>query len=700
LIFSAALAYNYHISQQVVLSQVTENARNLAHRTACRIEKILLSAEKVPQNLAATLEVHPLGEKDLLQLMKKTVQVNPEIFGTAVAYEPYAFNPQRYYFCPYVCQDAGRIKTSYLGSDTYRYFYWDWYQLPKELNRPLWSDPYFDEGGGNIIMSTYSVPFYHHFNGQKKFQGIVTLDISLKWLQEMVGAVKIYQSGYAFLISHVGVFVTHPDEQLIMRESIFSVAEAKDDLGLRQLGREMIRGGEGFVPLQDFSTGKKSWLYYSPLTSTGWSLGVIFPEDELFGRIRQLSLELILLGSGGLLLLALVIIVLSRSITKPLRTLAQTTEAIGQGDFNVTVPERGSREIVHLARSFNRLGDQLTEYIEKRDFIRDTFGRYLTQEIVHKLLESKDGLKLGGENREVSILLSDLRGFTAITAEMPPEDVIKFLNRYLSKMIEILIDHRAIIDEIIGDGILAFFGAPEPQEDHPVQAVACALAMQVAMEEINHLNEADGLPHLEMGIAVNTGNVIVGNIGSEQRTKYGLVGAQVNFTGRMESFSIGGQVLISPSTYAKVQDLIEVRHTFPVEMKGVPAPVTLYEVGGITGPYNLRLPERVDILVTLTEPLPVHLQRLKDKVVIGSSQDTWIIQLSLGSAVLKFKGELAAWEDIRMQLAATHLEQKGNIYGKVIDIQPGDNDYLTATIRFTSVSPEIYQVIRQLTAIL
>ena len=96
-------------------------------------------------------------------------------------------------------------------------------------------------------------------------------------------------------------------------------------------------------------------------------------------------------------------------------------------------------------------------------------------------------------------------------------------------MIEILLDHRAVIDEIIGDGILAFFGAPEPMEDHPVQAVACALAMQAAMDEVNALNHADGLPHLEMGIAVNTGTVVVGNIGSERRTKYSVVGADVNF---------------------------------------------------------------------------------------------------------------------------------------------------------------------------
>ena len=237
-------------------------------------------------------------------------------------------------------------------------------------------------------------------------------------------------------------------------------------------------------------------------------------------------------GSGGLWF--------AGAISRPLRRLDAAVHQVGEGDFAVEVPEQGVREVVALARSFNDLGEQLTDYIEKRDFIRDTFGRYVTQEVVKRLLEDKGALEMGGETREVSMLMSDLRGFTALTADMDPEDVIAFLNRYLGKMIEILLEYRAVIDEILGDGILAFFGAPEPLEDHPVRAVACAMAMQAAMDEINFLNEADGLPILEMGLAVNTGAVVVGNIGSERRAKYSVVGAHVNFTSRHRILCPGG----------------------------------------------------------------------------------------------------------------------------------------------------------------
>ena len=173
---------------------------------------------------------------------------------------------------------------------------------------------------------------------------------------------------------------------------------------------------------------------------------------------------------------------------------------------------------------------------------------------------------------------------------MRPEQVITFLNRYLGKIVEILLDHRGTIDEIVGDGILAFFGAPEPLEDHPARAVSCALKMQQAMDEINALNATEGLPHIEMGVAVNTGNVVVGNIGSEKRSKYAAVGAQMNFTGRMESYTVGGQVLVSSSTYEKLSKILEVRNEIKVEMKGMTGKVSLFDVIGIGGEYNIHLP--------------------------------------------------------------------------------------------------------------
>ncbi|MEW6658835.1 MAG: adenylate/guanylate cyclase domain-containing protein [Thermodesulfobacteriota bacterium] len=382
------------------------------------------------------------------------------------------------------------------------------------------------------------------------------------------------------------------------------------------------------------------------------------------------------------------------TISGPLRRLQQGVKEVGEGNFTVAVPEKGVREVVHLAHSFNQLGEQLVDYIAKRDFIRDTFGRYVTQEVVKRLLESAEALELGGETREVTILISDLRGFTALTADMEPEEVVTFLNRYLAKMIEILTDHRAVIDEIIGDGILAFFGAPEPMEDHPVKAVACALAMQAAMEEVNARNHADGLPHLEMGIAVNTGQVVVGNIGSEQRTKYSVVGSHVNFASRIEAYAVGGQVLIGPATYERVRDRIDLGETLTVAMKGIPGQNALYEVLGIGAPYNIQLPERYETLTPLTQKIPVHLQRISEKMVIGETENVWITHLSETSATMLLEGELGEWEDVRVHLLdETRQEIPKRLFGKVIAVKPGEGNLKEAQIRFTSVAPEIYPLI-------
>jgi class 3 adenylate cyclase len=696
IIFVAAFAYNYHSSTEAVMKQVTDNARNLTLSTASRIEVILRGVEKVPINLAGLLEQYSYDPSDIIRLIRNTVVHNEEIFGSAIAFEPYDMDPETPYFSPYAYKKNGVIRVAFLGGEFYHYFDWDWYQIPKELGRPVWSEPYFDEGGGNIIMSTFSVPFYRESGGKRVFRGIITADVSLMWLKKMVSAVKIYETGNAFFISQNGVFITHPQETLIMKESIFSVAEARHDPTLREIGKKMVRGGEGFVPLKDPTSGKKLWMYYTSLSSTGWALGVVVSEDELLAPIRTLSLKILIIGFLGLAFLALLITTISRTVTKPLKTLDESTSLIAEGDFTVSVEEIGPGEVVRLAHTFNQLGRRLTEYVEKRDFIRDTFGRYVTQEVVKKLLDSRDALRLGGETREVSIIMSDLRGFTALTADMEPGQVITFLNRYLGRMIEILMEHRAIIDEIQGDGILAFFGAPEPMEDHPLQAVVCALHMQASMEEINALNQADGFPHLEMGIAVNTGSVVVGNIGSEKRTKYGLVGAQVNLTGRMESFTVGGQVLISSSTFGSVRGVADIRESLQVEMKGVPGPVTVYDVRGIGDPHNIRLKDRKETMVPLPERIAVRLHRIHNKIIRKMTGAAWILQFSETSAVIQSEGELSQWENVRLHLLDSKGdEMEGRIYGKVISVNPITDNLREAVVRFTSVSPGVFRIIQK-----
>src|SRR4029079_3385891 len=163
---------------------------------------------------------------------------------------------------------------------------------------------------------------------------------------------------------------------------------------------------------------------------------------------------------------------------------------------------------------------RLAEQVELRNrFIRETFGRYLTDEVVSTVLESPTGLKIGGEKRKVTMLMSDLRGFTSMSERLPPARVVAMLNRHLSSMVEVIKKYHGTIDEFIGDAIFVLFGAPTWQEDDAEPAVACAVAMQLAMDGVNEQNKQEGLPELEMGIGIHTGQVVLGNIGSPVRVE-------------------------------------------------------------------------------------------------------------------------------------------------------------------------------------
>ena len=234
---------------------------------------------------------------------------------------------------------------------------------------------------------------------------------------------------------------------------------------------------------------------------------------------------------------------------------------------------RATREIESLAQELELRGA----------FIRRMFGRYVSDDVADAVMHQAESLELGGEKRHVTILLSDLRSFTRLSGSLEPQQVVALLNNYLGAMTQVIHEHGGTIDEFIGDAILALFGAPIAGEDDAARAVACALAMQRAMGQVNERNRARGLPDIEMGIAVATGEVVVGNIGSERRMKYAAVGSAVNLAARIEAQTRGGEVLISDETWQAVADLVTVEEDREVEAKGFERPVRIRRVSAITG---------------------------------------------------------------------------------------------------------------------
>jgi adenylate cyclase len=212
--------------------------------------------------------------------------------------------------------------------------------------------------------------------------------------------------------------------------------------------------------------------------------------------------------------------------------------------------------------------------------IRETFGRYLSDDVVTEILKSPGGINLTGEVRDITVLVSDLRGSTPMGEALEPPVVLTVINRYLDKMVKIIMKHGGTIDEFTGDGILVFFGAPRVMADAAKRAVLCALDMQKAMPELNRENFALGLPELRMGIGINSGRLVVGNIGSEKRKKYGAIGSAINIAFRVEAQTDrnGGEILITESVRDGIDGHLELGPARTVRLKGIEKPMDLYPV--------------------------------------------------------------------------------------------------------------------------
>ena len=341
---------------------------------------------------------------------------------------------------------------------------------------------------------------------------------------------------------------------------------------------------------------------------------------------------------------------------------------------------------------------RLAEQVELRNtFIRETFGRYLTDEVVATVLESPTGLQIGGEKRKVTMLMSDLRGFTSMSERLPPERVVAMLNRYLTSMVDVIKQYQGTIDEFIGDAIFVLFGAPTWKEDDAERAVACAVAMQLAMGAINEENAREDLPELEMGIGINTGQVVLGNIGSPERMKYGVVGSHVNLTSRIQSYTTGGQILVSETTRQDVGRLLKPGKQMEIKAKGIEQPIMLYEVLGIGGAHKLLLPETGESLVALDEEIPLHYEVLEASHLSGKMSKGGLTKISSKAAEARLESAVPSLSNLKMRLVdGKGKELPGTLYGKVLGTVPGND--AGVSIRFTSVSPEIAALLGDLTS--
>lgn len=355
--FAVFFAYSLRIAE----SNAVRDADNMLATATARIDAVLQNVETAVSNMSSLVESRLRTPDSLYALTRSVLENNPLIVGSAIAFEPKYFKDRGLYFSPYSCREDGQLKSMQLGSDTYRYHDMEWYAMPRTKKIPHWSEPYFDKGGGNMLMTTYSKPL---FNRDGEVFAVFTADLSLGWLGEMIGGIKPYPGSYNLMLSRTGRYMVHRRQERVMKETVYSATGEMTDTTVRYIAGQMISGRHGMAVLQNDDT--LAYVFYAPVDRTGWSLGIVCPRSQVFASVDKMKMAVILVVLSGLLLLFVLCHRLIRGLTRPLRQFADAAQGVACGDFTAPLPPGSrDRELRELRDSFQSMQESLTEYIEE-----------------------------------------------------------------------------------------------------------------------------------------------------------------------------------------------------------------------------------------------------------------------------------------------------------------------------------------------
>jgi len=387
--------------------------------------------------------------------------------------------------------------------------------------------------------------------------------VKFSYLMQDVLASGWMQSNMACLVNQNGHYLAHSNPSMKNRHCL---GETENALELAML-KELPQKQSGII------VGNGEVIGFHRLHTAPWAIMLHARSSQILAPILRFQL---FYSVGGILCLGIILVLIRLGMApliSAIRLISRRSTEVAEGDYGEPLPVKSRDEMGQLTESFNAMVMGLKE----RDFISNTFGRYVDQEIARELLSRPEASRMGGEKREVVILFSDVRGFTPLAETLSPEAVIHLLNRHFARMIEVIQAHRGIIVDFLGDAILAFFDPLDgPMEPVVRRAIRCALKLQAAVEAENLA--APGLPALHVGIGLHAGEVVVGNIGSESRAKYGIIGAAVNLTHRIQGQAKGGEVVVSETVFHHCQETLSVTRTLETRLKGIAAPVKLYVV--------------------------------------------------------------------------------------------------------------------------
>jgi sigma-B regulation protein RsbU (phosphoserine phosphatase) len=362
-IFMITLGFMFYESRKAIRQEAINHATQILENTAERVNTILTKVVVATDN-TDWLACRHLDAPDSMFVYSRRILVNnPDLNGCSIAFEPYFFKDRGRYFSAYSVNKNGNIETTQEGDELYEYFYMDWYQLPKLLGRPCWTEPYtdltIDEYYSPKRIISYCKPMK---DKQGNYVGTMSVDLSLDSLSKTISAVKPYPHSYSIMIGQSGTYFVHPDTTKLFYQSIFTETLERPDSDVTALGHAMQNGETGMRQMK--VDGKDCYVFYKPLGTTGWSVAIVCTESDIFGGYFQLIRIVVGLIAVGLLIMLFVFSRIIHRELAPLRQLAHEAETIASGHFDEELPPTGRNdEIGMLSSSFSNMQQSLTNYI-------------------------------------------------------------------------------------------------------------------------------------------------------------------------------------------------------------------------------------------------------------------------------------------------------------------------------------------------
>ena len=368
IIFNVALGFFFVQAREAVRQEAINRATQILNNTSLRVDSILNRVEVASAMTKWLVLRHPEEPDSMYVYSRSMLLNNPDFYNCSIAFEPYYFKEKSRYFSAYTKHVGDSLRTIQGGSESYQYFFMDWYLMPMLLNKPCWTEPYMDYDvatNTSEMLTSYSQTIT---NRQGAVIGVINTSLSLNWLSQTISSIKPYPNSYSIMIGRGGTYFVHPDSTKISRQTIFTQAMEEPDTALVALGHAMQRGEEGMKCMHIY--GEDSYVFYKPLGQTGCSMAIVCPESDIFGgfdRLRNSVRTIVLVGL--LLMLFFFIRIITREL-RPLHRLAKGAETIASGNFDTKLPElKREDEIGQLSNSFDNMQQSLVKYIEE---LKDT----------------------------------------------------------------------------------------------------------------------------------------------------------------------------------------------------------------------------------------------------------------------------------------------------------------------------------------